>query len=222
MKNFFITLALSFLFFFLFIPNTYALEIPETIEEKELTCDSEDLEFCSGFSYKYAFWDSRLSSYKDSGLYEGNLPGSGMWFASGYKFNVDVGPPTIYPAYIYQIGANSYDYDFEKGKIYRIYYYFSFEKDLQLLNNIYAYKFDWSTFSVKGTDEKVYDDPIDFFSRYDYGLESYLPEIPDNNFHFVLYFEFETRISFTNLSLALISPLANPIMSPSLRSNPSI
>lgn len=203
MKNFSITLVLSFLFFFLFLPNTYALEIPENIEEKELTCNSEDLEFCSGFSYKYAFWDSSLSSYKDSGLYDGNRPGYRMWFAPGFKFDVSVGPSTMYPAYIYQIGANSYDYDFEKGKIYRIYYYFSFEKDLQLLDNIYAYKYDWSTFSVKGTDEKVYDDYIDFFHRFNYGLKSYSPETPDNKFHFVLYFEFEPSISFTNLSFKL-------------------
>ena len=203
MKKFFINLALTFLFFFLFLPNTYALEIPEDIEENEITCNSEDFEFCSGFSYKYAYWDSSLSSYKDSGLYEGNRPGYRMWFAPGYKFDVEVGPSTMYPAYIYQIGANSYDYDFEKGKIYRIYYYFSFEKDLQLLDNIYDYKNDWSTFSVKGTDEKVYDDYIDFFHRFNYGLESYSPETPDNKFHFVLYFEFEPSISFTNLSFKL-------------------
>ena len=203
MKKFFINLALTFLFFFLFLPNTYALEIPEDIEENEITCNSEDLEFCSGFSYKYAYWDSSLSSYKDSGLYEGNRPGYRMWFAPGYKFDVEVGPSTMYPAYIYQIAANSYDYDFEKGKIYRIYYYFSFEKDLQLLDNIYDYKNDWSTFSVKGTDEKVYDDYIDFFHRFNYGLESYSPETPDNKFHFVLYFEFEPSISFTNLSFKL-------------------
>lgn len=204
MKKIFITLALTFLFFFLFFPNnTYALEIPEDIEEKELTCNSEDLEFCSGFSYRYAFWDSSLSSYKDSGSNDGYTPGYYMFFAPGYKFDVDVGPSTMYPAYIYQIGANSYDYDFERGKIYRIYYYFSFQKDLQLLDNIYDYKYDWSTFSVKGTDGKDYDDYIDFLSRFNYGLESYTPETPDNKFHFVLYFEFEPSISFTNLSFKL-------------------
>lgn len=56
MKKIFITLALSFLFFFLFLPNTYALEVP---------CNSEDDSECVGIRFMGLYYsdNSYVSSY---------------------------------------------------------------------------------------------------------------------------------------------------------------
>ncbi len=199
MKKIFITLALTFLFFFLFLPNTYALEIPEDIEEKELTCNTDNNDYCSSLSYKSASWDSSLESYVNDVYSDGSRVGYYIWFPSGFKSNVEIGPPTSYPSFMYEIGTGSpYDYNFEKGKIYRIYYYFRYEKKLTLLDNIGAYDDDWSTFSAVGMDGTKYSDSIDFLQRYSYGLDSY--DVEDSeNFHFVFYFEFEPSIDFYGL-----------------------
>ena len=199
MKKFLLILTFTSLYFFIFIPNTFALDIPDNIEEIEITCNTDNNDFCSSLSYKSASWDSSLESYVNADYSDGSRVGYYLWFPSGFKSNVEIGPPTSYPSFMYEIGTGSpYDYNFEKGKIYRIYYYFRHEKNLTLLDNIGAYDDDWSTFSAVGLDGTKYSDSIDFLQRYSYGLDSYDVEDSDA-FHFVFYFEFEPSIDFYGL-----------------------
>lgn len=203
MKKFLLILSFTFLFFFIFIPNDVkAYTISSDITEEEITCNSDDDEYCKSLGYKYAYY------YNDAYL-DGNngsyyiLTNSTLWFAPGHQSSVEVGPPTTYPSYIYKLGSgNSLKYSFEKGKIYRIYYNFRFPKELTLSMGDTIFQKDYSSFEVSDS-ENIYKDWSEIFKRYSFGFLG--PEADESTqpFNFTFYFEFEPIISFNSLKFAV-------------------
>lgn len=203
MKKVLLILSFTFLFFFIFLPNDVkAYTISSDIIEEEITCNSDDDEYCKSLGYKYAYY------YNDAYL-DGNngsyyiLTNSTLWFAPAYQSSVEVGPPTTYPSYIYKLGSgNSLQYSFEKGKIYRVYYNFRFPKKLTLSMGNSSFMEEYASFEVSDGDN-TYKDWSKIFERYAFGFLE-----PDENestepFEFTFYFEFEPIIDFNSLKFSI-------------------
>lgn len=132
MKKFFITLALTFLFFFLFLPNTYALEIP---------CNSEEQLECSVLRFRGLYYNS--GSYSSD--YTGFLapPNNISEFSKAYEVN-DV-LKSSYLTYVSNAEAGYYfKYDLKPDKVYNFNIEFYSDSSLNVKEISENYPFSFS------------------------------------------------------------------------------
>lgn len=132
MKKIFITLALSFLFFFLFLPNIYALEIP---------CNSEEQSECSVLRFRGLYYNS--GSY--SADYTGFLapPNNISEFSKAYEVNGIL--KSSYLTYLSNAEAGYYfKYDLEPDKVYNFNIEFYSDSSLNVKEISEDYPFSFS------------------------------------------------------------------------------
>ena len=223
MKKFFITLALTFLFFFLFLPNTYALEsdfIPnlgDYIKDIEILCSSNDNSECNELGASYSYYGRSSNTWYRHISVQPVQP-NGFYNSFGLEYNIFQGPQpdgkfllsTYYDSiYNYNIDDNSgfYSYSGKKDKLYRAYFVFSADGPVQTYTQIDNIK--W-TFDLKYVKEDTSTTTTeDFTDNYNVGFLEFDSNYVENSkaypYGIILFFEFRSKLDFDNFRFMMSS-----------------
>lgn len=207
MKKIFITLALSFLFFFLVIPNTYAFELPEDQLDTDIGNISHDVK-----NFDFAIFDN--TSYKKYGSISPyvNLSGGGATGLDFPLYYVDpdfIGPVNNrYSVYQFSYEDTYYNSDYPKflkdkkyELIFRIY-----DKDNILdisdYGNLSSGFWNEKNFSIYETKRDVVSYNSDILEYYDFILyANFIDETDDSKGQYYdLVIDFIPKRDLYNLS----------------------
>lgn len=216
---------ISAFFFFMFIPNTLALEkdyIPdlgEEVKDTEISCSSSDYSKCNEFHPFYSqYFTSQSKWYRNVGLQPITPYGNSIYNSLGLERNKFQGPQPdgkfLLSYYIdsfsnYDIDNKTgyYQFNGKKDKFYRAYFVFSYNKEIQTYTQVEDIK--W-TFDLKSVlEDGSTSTTKDFTDNYNVGFLKFDSDFELSGekypYGYILFFEFKSKLDFNKFRFLLSS-----------------
>lgn len=227
MKKIFFISALTFLFFFLFIPkSTFALEsdyIPDLgndIIDTEIICDTSDYQFCDRLGLSNSFYSLSSGKWYHNNAYSPISPVGhsdyNMFILDSNRFQGPQPDGKILLSDYYDSIYNT-DYNFQDGyysysgfsdKYYRTYLVFVADGPVQTYTQIDNTPWTFELQSANGNDN--FSTTEDFTDDYNVGFLNFDSSFVDSSGHsfpygIILFFEFKSKLDFDKFKFFLSS-----------------